>query len=242
MQPDGAQKLADAAGQQARVLESFSSVLASGRQSSLFDNGSQMLASLVSGQNQNAITAAISEFTGLEEGASGSVLGILAPVVMGSIAQHQGKARLDANDIANYLASQKDNIIAALPSGFGRLLGGTNLLNSLNREEERLTEDEMARRKLGPRGVPNAPDTARLTSQAKKDQETKVAAERARLLIEQSETLGEPPEDPLLLFSVLYGFWAGQAPEHAAAVRLIPAVIYEGGHRSRDFGEGNATT
>ena len=26
-------------------------------------------------------------------------------------------------------------------------------------------------------------------------------------LIEQAEALGEPPEDPLLLFSVLYGFW-----------------------------------
>ena len=37
--------------------------------------------------------------------------------------------------------------------------------------------------------------------------ETKAAAERARLLIEQAEALGEPPEDPLLLFSVLYGFW-----------------------------------
>ena len=38
--------------------------------------------------------------------------------------------------------------------------------------------------------------------------ETKAAAERARLLIEQAEALGEPPEDPLLLFSVLYGFFA----------------------------------
>jgi predicted ATPase len=38
--------------------------------------------------------------------------------------------------------------------------------------------------------------------------ETKAAAERARLLIEHSEALGEPPEDPLLSFSVLYGFWA----------------------------------
>ena len=37
--------------------------------------------------------------------------------------------------------------------------------------------------------------------------ETKAAAERARLLIERAETLGEPPEDPLLLFSVLYSFW-----------------------------------
>jgi class 3 adenylate cyclase/predicted ATPase len=37
--------------------------------------------------------------------------------------------------------------------------------------------------------------------------ETKAAAERARLLIEQAEALGEPPEDPLLLFSVLFSFW-----------------------------------
>jgi class 3 adenylate cyclase/predicted ATPase len=37
--------------------------------------------------------------------------------------------------------------------------------------------------------------------------ETKAAAERARLLIEQAESLREAPEDPLLLFSVLYGFW-----------------------------------
>ena len=36
--------------------------------------------------------------------------------------------------------------------------------------------------------------------------ETKAAIEQARLLIEQAEALGEPPEDPLLLFSVLsYG-------------------------------------
>jgi len=37
--------------------------------------------------------------------------------------------------------------------------------------------------------------------------ETKAAAEKARLLIEQAEALGEPPDDPLMLFSVLYGFW-----------------------------------
>jgi predicted ATPase len=38
--------------------------------------------------------------------------------------------------------------------------------------------------------------------------ETKAAVEQARLLIERAEALGEPPEDPLLLFSVLYGGWA----------------------------------
>jgi predicted ATPase len=37
--------------------------------------------------------------------------------------------------------------------------------------------------------------------------ETKAAVERAHLLIEEAQARGEPPEDPLLLFSVLYGFW-----------------------------------
>ena len=38
--------------------------------------------------------------------------------------------------------------------------------------------------------------------------ETKLHAERARLLLEQAEEQGEPPEDPLVLFSVLYAIWA----------------------------------
>jgi class 3 adenylate cyclase/predicted ATPase len=37
--------------------------------------------------------------------------------------------------------------------------------------------------------------------------ETKAAAERGRLLIEQAEALGESLDDPLPLFSVLYGVW-----------------------------------
>ena len=37
--------------------------------------------------------------------------------------------------------------------------------------------------------------------------ETKAAVEKARLLIQQAEALGEALEDQLLLFSALYGFW-----------------------------------
>jgi class 3 adenylate cyclase/predicted ATPase len=40
--------------------------------------------------------------------------------------------------------------------------------------------------------------------------ETTAATERARVLIEKAETLGERLEDPLLLFSVLYGFWVAK--------------------------------
>jgi predicted ATPase len=37
--------------------------------------------------------------------------------------------------------------------------------------------------------------------------ETKASFDQARLYIEQADAFGEAPEDPLLLFSVLYGFW-----------------------------------
>jgi predicted ATPase len=37
--------------------------------------------------------------------------------------------------------------------------------------------------------------------------DTKASVEQARSFIERAEALGEPTEDPLVLFSVLYGFW-----------------------------------
>ena len=89
--------------------------------------------------------------------------------------------------------------------------------------------------------------------------ETKAAAERARLLIEQAEALGEPPEDPLLLFSVLYAFWVanlrgiqwrclsrscgavpgaggeakGDSPAHDRASPHGDVLTAYGGHRGR---------
>ncbi len=54
--------------------------------------------------------------------------------------------------------------------------------------------------------------------------ETKAAVDQARLLIEQAKALGEPPEDPLLLFSVLFGFWiANLAAFNGDALREIAA-------------------
>jgi predicted ATPase len=56
--------------------------------------------------------------------------------------------------------------------------------------------------------------------------ETKAAAEQARLLIEQAEALGEPPEDPLLLFSVLYAFWvANYVASNPEAMRVAAQFL-----------------
>jgi class 3 adenylate cyclase/predicted ATPase len=56
--------------------------------------------------------------------------------------------------------------------------------------------------------------------------ETKAALDQARSFIDRAEALGEPPEDPLLLFSVLYGFWlANYTSSHSDAHCELAAQV-----------------
>src|SRR6516162_3528346 len=130
-QPDGAQKLVDTVRQQTGALGSIANMIGASGQSSLIEKGSQILSSLLGGRDQTALAGAVSKYAGLGQNASGSLLGMLAPIVMGTIGQQQGTRSLDAGGIASLLSSQKDNIVAALPAGFANLLGGTGLLDSL---------------------------------------------------------------------------------------------------------------
>lgn len=130
-QPGGSQKLVDAAEQETGTLGKFAELLGGGGQSSIIERGSQLLGSLLSARDQSALVSALGQFVGLGQAKSGSLLGMLAPIIMGTVAQQQGPRSLDASSVANLFASQKDNIASALPADFGKLLGGTNLLNAL---------------------------------------------------------------------------------------------------------------
>jgi hypothetical protein len=130
-QPGGAQKLVEAAKQETGTLGKFAVILGGGGQSNFIERGSQLLESLVGARDKSALVGATGQFAGLGQGKSGSLLGMLAPIVMGTIAHQQSPRDMDSSSIANLFASQKDNIAAALPADFRRLLGGTDLLNSL---------------------------------------------------------------------------------------------------------------
>jgi hypothetical protein len=107
-------------------------MLGTGGQSSFIEKGSQMVSALLGGQEQNSLVQAVAKFAGVSQGPAGSLLGMLAPVVMGTIGQQRQQGRsLEANGITDLLASQKDNIAAALPTGLSSLLGGTGLLDAL---------------------------------------------------------------------------------------------------------------
>ena len=128
--PGGPQKLADAAKQETGTLDKLAGMFGTTGQTSITGRGSQILTSLLGDRDQTAIANAVGKYSGLGSAAGGSVLSALAPVVMGAIAKQQGPRALDAGGIASLLGSQKDSIAAALPAGFGKLLGGTGLLDT----------------------------------------------------------------------------------------------------------------
>jgi hypothetical protein len=128
-QPGGAQKLVNAVGQHTGALGDIVNSIGAGGQTTLIEKESRLLSSLLGSHDQSALTDAVSKYTGLNSNITGSLLGILGPIVMGTVAK---QARpLNADGIKSLFASQKDSIAAALPHGLSDLLGGTELLDSL---------------------------------------------------------------------------------------------------------------
>ena len=113
------------------LLGNFVNMIGGSGQKALADNGLGALTSLLGGSSTNALTGAIGKFAGIDGNQSGSLLGMLAPVVMGQLAQTQKSSGLDTNGLVNLLNGQKDNIAAAIPAGFSNLLQGTGLLDSV---------------------------------------------------------------------------------------------------------------
>lgn len=114
------------------MLSGFSNMLGGTDQSKLVSTGSNMLGSLLGNSSLGALAGAVGKFSGMGEASSKGLLGMLAPVALGTLAQQQKSSGLDAAGLGKMLAGQKDNIAAAMPAGFGDLLKGTGLLDGLS--------------------------------------------------------------------------------------------------------------
>jgi len=131
LQPGGAQKVVDAVRQHSGTLHSRANAVGgSANQAVLADKGTQWFSSLFGDQNHSALTGAVAKFCGLSQAASEALLGLFFPVVLGTISKQLGNSRLNASSLTRLLASQKDDVAAALPSGFADLLRGTRLLGA----------------------------------------------------------------------------------------------------------------
>ena len=121
--PEGARKLANTVSQQSpNILDTLGSMIGGAGQQTLVKDGINTLGSLLGGSAVSALTGAVGRLTGISQGAGSSLIGMLTPAVLGLLGKQQAAQGLDASGLARLLAAQKDNITAALPSGFGDML------------------------------------------------------------------------------------------------------------------------
>ena len=131
--PTGAQQLSNALEQQhPDMLAHITDAIGGSDQRAIADTGSGLLSSLLGGGGLNALVSAVSTHAGVDQNSGKSILGLLAPMVVGALGQQQRSDGLDADGIADLLSSQKDQIAAAMPSGLANMLGARGMLGAVD--------------------------------------------------------------------------------------------------------------
>lgn len=131
-QPGGARALVDVLGKQdTDALGRYGDAIGGAEQGRMVEAGSAALGSLLGTSTLGSLVAAAAKYTGIGEGPSTGLAGILGTAVLGTIATQQKASGLDAAGLASLLEGQKQSIAAAIPSDFAGLLGGTGLLDSV---------------------------------------------------------------------------------------------------------------
>ncbi len=143
--PSGLEALGGLLGKQdPGLLGNLGNLIGGSGQSAMVNAGTAALGGLFGNSTLGTLAGAISKFSGVGQTQSQSLLGMLAPVALGTIAQQQKAGGLDAGGLAKMLMGQKDNVTAAMPAGFGDLLKGSGLLDGLSAPAPRATPAQPA--------------------------------------------------------------------------------------------------
>lgn len=131
-QPGGAKILSDIiAKQDPSLLGKLGEMIGTGKQAGVVEQGTSALGSLLGNSQLGSLAGALSKQVGLGAGASNTLLGLMAPAVLGTLGKEQRSAGLDAAGLANMLMGQKQAIADAIPADFAKLLAGTGLLDAV---------------------------------------------------------------------------------------------------------------
>ena len=128
--PEGANQLFSALGKQdTGLLGNFASLLGS-QGNAVAQQGNSLLGDLLGNNLLGSLVGVLSKFTGLGQGSTSSLIGTLAPLLLGLLSKHSQTQGLNASGLAGLLAGQKQNILAAMPAGLGSALGSVSGLSS----------------------------------------------------------------------------------------------------------------
>jgi len=116
------------------ILDNLGSLLGGGSATTDFVSSGKNLFGSLFGDKAGGITDIIASASGISKNAGSSLLGILAPIVMGFLGKIlKAQGGLNPAGLTNLLLGQKEFIKSALPSGLTQLMGVTSL-DSLGRQ------------------------------------------------------------------------------------------------------------
>lgn len=119
--PGGARQLADVIAEQpSGMLSNLAQTLGTGSMSA--EKGGGLLSSLLGSGVLSTLVSTLSRFVGIGEGSTRTLMGLLAPVVLGVLGREQRAAGLETGGLARMLLGQRDQINAAMPVGLSDLL------------------------------------------------------------------------------------------------------------------------
>jgi hypothetical protein len=128
---EGSERLASAVeGADDGILGNLGNALGS-QGSGFVDKGSSMLGSLFPEGTLGSLSSILGKFTGLQSGSAASLLGALAPIVLGFLKRETKSTGFDPSSLTRLLDGQKENIARALPGGLGGMLSGVPGLGNL---------------------------------------------------------------------------------------------------------------
>lgn len=105
------------------LLNDFAGALGGGNSQNMIDQGSGVLSGLLGSGMMGGLGSVLSSVTGMSRGSTGSLVGMLAPVILGVLKKQVIGGGLDAGGLLSMLQGQKSNIGKAMPANFSSQLG-----------------------------------------------------------------------------------------------------------------------
>jgi len=105
------------------LLDDFAGALGGADANNMIQNGSSALSGLMGDGMMSKLGSVLSSVSGMSSGGTGSLMGMLAPVILGVLKKKVMGGGLDAGGLLSMLNGQKSNIASAMPSNLTSQLG-----------------------------------------------------------------------------------------------------------------------
>ncbi len=125
------------------ILDNLGDLLGGKQASSTMDMGSSLLGGLMGNGGLGNLVGTLAGFTGMGKKSSGSLVGLLAPIVLGVIKRKVfgGSSGGTIGALTSLFSGQKDNITNAMPTGLNDQLSSSGFFDSLTNNFADTAED-----------------------------------------------------------------------------------------------------